>query len=144
MTSIENKLFLTITGGRLILTVVGPTSSMVNGLNDDRWAPLDLFSTVRSIIKDNDINWVVGNRLTILSWEINEPKPNVMSIFSVTTILFNIYHIHIVQFNMSHIHNTFITCTVAAENVVQCYCDYLNKLGIKWPTNDDITLFQMV
>jgi major membrane immunogen (membrane-anchored lipoprotein) len=51
--------------------------------------------------------------------------------FSVTTILFHIYQIHIVQFNMSHIHNTFITCTVAAENVVQCCCDYLNKFGIK-------------
>jgi hypothetical protein len=36
MTSIENKLFLTITGGRLILTVVDPTSSKVNGLNDGR------------------------------------------------------------------------------------------------------------
>jgi hypothetical protein len=31
--------------------------------------------------------------------------------FSITKILFTIYHIQVIQFNTSHIRNTFITCT---------------------------------
>lgn len=51
---------------------------MVNDLNDVRWTLLDLFLTVRLVIEDkgvmyDDVTWVRPS-------EINEPKPNVMSI----------------------------------------------------------------